>query len=175
MKISFETAADEGRIRAMSLDVRPTDLQGAKPLGVGTVEYLAAHVNIPPSGKRPFLGWGLALVPSAVAVLCWPVFFVIFFVMSFTLALMAVSGCLIWAWRVSDQLAAWSYWRRVGAGIGGNGAQPGAGYRLRLRMALFVVQAVGVLSSCPIFWYSLNVLRHHGMSPQYLWVGRRLL
>jgi len=159
----------------MSLDVRPTDLAGAKPLGVGTVEYLAAHVNIPPSGKRPFLGWGLALVPSAVAVLCWPVFFVIFFVMSFTLALMAVSGCLIWAWRVSDQLAAWSYWRRVGAGIGGNGAQPGAGYRLRLRMALFVVQAVGVLSSCPIFWYSLNVLRHHGMSPQYLWVGRRLL
>src|SRR5205085_2019449 len=149
----------------MSLDVRPTDPVGAKPLGVGTVEYLPARVDIPPSGKRPFLGWGLALVPSAVAMLCWPVFFVIFFVMSFTLALMAVSGCLIWAWRVSDQIAAWSYWRRVTAGVGGDGAQPKAGYRLRLRTGLFVTQAVGVLSSCPIFRYSLSVVGQHGMSP----------
>ena len=160
---------------SMSLDLRPTDFAGAKPVGAGTVEYLPARVNIPPTGSRPFLGWGLALLPPVVAVLCWPVFFVIFFVMSFTLALMAVSGCLIWAWRVSDRLAAWSYWRRVRAGVGGNGAQPGAGYRIRLRVALFVAQGVVVLSSCPIFWYSLNVLRHHGMPPQYLWVGRRLL
>jgi len=159
----------------MSLGVRPTDLMGVKPIGVGTVEYLPARVIIPPAGKRPFLGWGMALLPTAVAVLCWPVFFVIFFVMSFTLALMAVSGCLIWAWRVSDRLALWSYWRRVRAGIDGDVSQPGVGFRARLRTALFVAQAVGVLSSCPIFWYALNVLRHHGMSPQYLWVGRRLL
>jgi hypothetical protein len=117
----------------------------------------------------------MAVLPSAVAVLCWPVFFVVFFVMSFTLALMAVSGCLIWAWRVSDRLATWNYWRRVSAGVGGKGAQPGARYRVRLRLVLFVVQGVGVVSSCPIFWYALTVLRHHGMSPQYLWVGRRLL
>ena len=73
--------------------------------GVGTVEYLPVQVNIPPGGRRPVLGWGLAVLPPMVAVLCWPAFFAIFFVMSFTLALMAVTGCLIWAWRVSDRQA----------------------------------------------------------------------
>ncbi len=159
----------------MSLDVQPTDLTGAKPVGVGTVEYFPARVHLPPAGTRPFLGWGQALLPPVFAVLCWPAFFAIFFVMSFTLALMAVAGCLFWAWRVSDRLAAWSYWRRVRDGIRGVRTQPGLHYRPRLRVALFVVQTVGVLSSCPIFWYALNILRHHGMPPQYLWVGRRLL
>jgi hypothetical protein len=159
----------------MALEAVPTDVGGVKPVGVGTVEYFPVRVHVPPAGKRPVLGWGLALLPPLAAVLCWPVFFAIFFVMSFTLALMAVTGCLIWAWRVSDRLATWRYWRRARAGIAGEGRPPRAGYRGQLRMSLFVAQAVGVLSSCPIFWWTLTLFRQHGISPQFFWVGRRLV
>jgi len=117
----------------------------------------------------------LAALPPVAAILCWPAFFVIFFVMSFTLALMAVSACLVWAWSVSSRLSTWWYWRRVGLVAEGSGAHPGAGSKGRLRALLFAGQAVIILLSCPLFWLLLNIARQHGIAPQGWWLGRRLL
>src|SRR5258706_6524842 len=75
-------------------------MEGENPalpaVDAGTLPYRPAQTIPPPGASRPPLGWGLALVPPLVAVACWPIFFLIFFVMSFTLALMAVAACLIW-------------------------------------------------------------------------------
>lgn len=109
------------------------ELRAVLPVGGDLLDYRGSRTTYPPGAARPALGWGLAVLPPLVAIACWPVFFVIFFVMSFTLALMAVSMCLVWAWSVSTRLSTWRYWRRVRGVSEGSGAEPGAGYRARMR------------------------------------------
>ena len=145
------------------------------PAGGEVLSYRAGQTSMPPGAARPPLGWGMAVLPPLVAIACWPVFFVIFFVMSFTLALVAVAMCLVWAWSVSSRISTWRYWQRVRAVAEGSAPDPRAGYRGRVRALLFAAQAVVIVSSCPLFWLALNIARQHGIAPQGLWMGHRLL
>ncbi|HEY8750021.1 MAG TPA: hypothetical protein VIM11_18705 [Tepidisphaeraceae bacterium] len=156
------------------------DAPGANPHAVlaataAVLEYRPTSLHIPPSGTRPIFGWGLVIFPPAVAMICWPALFAVFFVMSFTLALMAITGCLFWAWSVSYRLASWCYWKRVRAASAGDGVQPSLKRRTYFQLTLFAGQTVGILSSCPVFWFVLQVASRHGYRPQAWWLGWRLL
>ena len=98
-----------------------------------------------------------------MAVVAWPVLFAIFFVMSFTIALMVVTACLFWAWSVSERLSAWRYWQRVAAVSRGEGSPPMAGYRALMKALIFAVQAVAILLSCPLFDLAYHYARHYGI------------
>jgi len=131
--------------------------------GRPVLDYRPAPTVLPPAAARPVLGWLAALLPPLVAIVSWPVLYVIFFLMSFTLALMVVVACLIWAWRVSGTLAAWRYWRKVQAVLDGAAPYPSAVYRARVRAILFALQAVAILASCPLFGLVLRLAQRRGI------------
>jgi hypothetical protein len=131
--------------------------------GGSLLEYRSAPTTSAPTAKPPVMGWGLVMLPPVVAVLSWPVAFAIFFVLGFSIALMAMTACLGWAWHVSERVAAWRYWTRVFDAIHGTGIEPSPGYRYRLKALLFALQAVAILLSCPLFGVMLHVARRLGL------------
>ena len=108
------------------------------------------------------MGWTIVILPALIALISWPLCFAIFFVLGFTVALMATTACLIWAWHVSERLSSWRYWTRVFASIQGTGIEPSPGYRSRLKAILFAFQAVAILLSCPAFGVMLHVAHRLG-------------
>jgi hypothetical protein len=131
--------------------------------GPATLDYRPARTSVPPCAAAPVLGWGLVILPPLVAVVCWPILFVIFFVLSFTIALMTTTACLFWAWSVSERVSAWRYWTRVLAVERGGRTQPSPGHRARLKALLFAFQAVIIFSSCPLFELFLQLARRNGV------------
>ena len=109
------------------------------------------------------MGWGLVILPPLVALISWPVAFITFFVLGFTIALMAMTDCLGWAWYVSERLSAWRYWTRVFDSTHGTGIEPSPGYRYRLKALIFAFQAVAILLSCPMFGVMLQLARRMGL------------
>lgn len=144
-------------------DHRPDAPAPVLPPSPEVLNYRTAQVSLPPAAKRPALGWGLAAAPPLVAIVSWPVLYLIFYVLGFTLGLMVTATCLVWAWWVSGRLAGWCYWRRVAAVMRGGGSEPAPGFRMTLKSILFVAQAVVILSSIPLFGLALRLTQRSGI------------
>ena len=100
--------------------------------------------------QRPRLGWLLVVVPTFVAAVSWPLFYLIqpggFIFMPVVWAVTS-----IWSCRVSKRLAAWSHAERVAAAEAGKGARPSPNFRENVAIALGVAQLVAILATCPAF------------------------